>query len=135
MREMSTSRMLAGVATATILVVAVACGSSDPDADPGTLSAAAAEGQRLYSARGCAGCHGGDGGGGIGPSLVGIADTERELVDGTVVVADRDYLVRSITDPNAEIVDGYRVRMPENTLDASQVSDIVDYILELEPTP
>lgn len=133
MRGVRTPGRVAALATTVILVLAAACAESGPD--PSALSASAQEGQRLYSARGCAGCHGGDGSGGIGPAVAGIAGTERELIDGTTVVADRDYLTRSITHPNDEIVAGYRVRMPENNLDADQVSDIVDYILELESTP
>ncbi|CAN5565575.1 hypothetical protein BH23ACT3_BH23ACT3_19250 [soil metagenome] len=126
-----TPRRVGALATTSILLVAAACGASGPD--PGTLSAEAREGQRLYTSRGCSGCHGGDGGGGIGPALAGLAGTERELVDGITVVADREYLERSITHPNEEIVAGYRVRMPENTLDNDQVSALVAYILELEP--
>jgi mono/diheme cytochrome c family protein len=121
----------AALATTAIVLVAAACGGASGPA-PETLSAEAREGQRLYASRGCAGCHGGDGGGGIGPALAGIAGTERELIDGTTVVADREYLERSITHPNEDIVAGYRVRMPENNLDDGQVSALVAYILELE---
>jgi cytochrome c oxidase subunit II len=127
---MRTPRRVAALATVSILAVAAACGASGPD--PETLSAEAREGQRLYASRGCAGCHGGEGGGGIGPALAGIAGTERELIDGTTVVADQAYLERSITHPNEEIVAGYSIRMPENTLDDDQVSALVAYILELE---
>ena len=126
-------RALAALATASVIAIAAACASSDPDTSG--LSSMAQDGQRLYSNRGCAGCHGSDGTGGIGPALVGIAGTERQLIDGRTVVADEEYLIRSITHPNDDIVEGYRVRMPENDLGPTDVAALVAYIQELESTP
>lgn len=129
-------RLAAAVATLLVTGLAVACASDDASG-PGTagLSAEVREGRDLYRARGCQGCHGGDGSGGIGPALAGIAGTERELVDGSVVIADTEYLRRSITDPDAEITAGYSVRMPSNNLDDDQVDALVAYIESLEVDP
>lgn len=123
--------MAAAVATLLVTGLAVACGGDDDEAVAG-LSATEREGRELYRVRGCQGCHGSEGTGGIGPALAGIAGTERELMDGSVVVADTDYLRRSITDPEAEITAGYSVRMPSNTLDDEQVDAIVAWIEALE---
>jgi cytochrome c oxidase subunit 2 len=117
----------------TALVVVAACGGTG-NADL-ALSAQAEEGRRLYNSSGCSGCHGGQGGGGVGPALAGLPGIERELIDGTTVIADEAYLVRSIMEPDAEIVAGYPLRMPSNRLTESQVADIVAYINEMEPSP
>jgi cytochrome c oxidase subunit II len=98
------------------------------------LSAEAQEGQRLYNNSGCAGCHGRAGQGGVGPALVGIEGTERPLVDGSTVIADTEYLIRAIMDPNAEIVNGYRLRMPANRLTETEVRAVIAFITELEPS-
>lgn len=119
--------------TSVVLGAAVlsACGASGPG-DVSGLSPQAQRGAELYVARGCQGCHGPEGSGGIGPAVAGIAGTQRELIDGTFVTADTEYLRRSITDPNAEIVAGYSIRMPENRLSDADVDALVAYIEELE---
>ena len=72
-----------------------------------------------------------DGDDGIGPSWTGLAGSEVELDDGTVVVADEEYLTRSIVEPNAQIVKGYSGIMPVRSLDDDQVAAIVTYLQEL----
>lgn len=120
------------IATAVSLAVAGlgACAQRGVDVE---LSEAGARGQELYQQSGCAGCHGSAAEGGVGPVLAGIADTERPLLDGTTVLADQDYLVRSIMEPNAQLVDGYSLRMPSNDLSRAEVDDIIAFIRELEP--
>lgn len=110
------------------VVIASACSDRRSTVE---LSPAGRVGQEWFVNAGCAGCHGSDGGGGVGPSLVGIRGTERQLADGRIVVADQDYLVRAIMDPHAELVDGYSLRMPVNQLTREQVDDIITYLDEL----
>ena len=121
------------VATAAVAILAVtaSCGG-DGGSD---LSEAARSGRDIARNNGCAACHGNDGQGGVGPSWVGLAGSEVELEDGTTVIADRDYLYRSIADPDAEIVAGYSVRMPPNGLDDDQIADVIAYIEELGAEP
>jgi cytochrome c oxidase subunit 2 len=107
-----------------------ACGGDSSSSAP-ELSAAAAEGRRIANSNGCAACHGSDGRGGVGPAFQGLAGSDRELVDGSIVVADRDYLYESITQPGARLVAGYRVLMPSNELDDAEVAAIITYIEEL----
>jgi cytochrome c oxidase subunit II len=95
------------------------------------LSPAAVEGRQIAGDLGCAACHGVDGQGGVGPAWVGLAGSEVELADGSVVLADTEYLRRSITDPDADLVAGYTTRMPENALTDAQVDAVVAYIEEL----
>lgn len=114
-------------------VVLAACGGSDDQATTTTLelSAEAREGQQVAEAQGCTSCHQVSGDKGIGPSWEGLAGSQVELADGTTVVADDEYLRRSIVEPNAQIVKGYSGIMPERTLDDAQVTALVAYLNEL----
>jgi protein SCO1 len=127
-----------------LLVVAavglVACGgesddgSGDGDAGDSAaveLSAAGQRGHDVFRSNGCAGCHGGSGEGAVGPPLVELYGSDVELKDGTTVVADDDYLGRSITDPGADVVADSRVQMPKNRLSDDEVADVVAYIRDL----
>jgi cytochrome c oxidase subunit 2 len=53
------------------------------------------------------------------------------LTDGRVVVADDEYLRRAIVDPDAEIVAGYSLKMPRNSLSDAEVDDVIAYIHDL----
>jgi cytochrome c oxidase subunit 2 len=142
MRAASIARFTIGtVATVSLSFVAVACGGDgDNDAtdDVSTTEAPAGtsaggggdpvKGEELARSTGCAGCHGQDFGGGAGPSLVGLAGSEVLLEDGTIVVADTAYLVRSIADPSAERVADFNLNMPANSLSDEEIDDVVAYI-------
>ncbi len=110
-----------------------ACGGDGSSGSAPTvpLSPAGAEGRQVALDAGCASCHGRDGQGGVGPEWVGLAGSTVELADGSTVTADTEYLVRAITDPGAERVDGYAVKMPDNDLSDEEVAKIVAYIEEL----
>jgi cytochrome c oxidase subunit 2 len=116
-------------------VAAVACGDdgdSSSAGDPtGSAVPAAVRGEELARTKGCAGCHGQDFGGGAGPDWIGLAGSEVTLTDGSTVVADRDYLVRAIANPSAELVDGYNLKMPANNLSDAEIDDIVAFIESL----
>jgi cytochrome c oxidase subunit 2 len=112
----------------TLALSAAACGGGDSGPE---LSEAGARGRSLSTSSGCAGCHGSDGQGGVGPTWQGLAGSERELADGTIVIADDDYLIRSIKEPGADLLADFAVQMPRNNLDDQQVADIVAYINDL----
>ena len=107
-----------------------ACGG---DGDGPALSAEAEAGRNTMRTNGCASCHGADGQGGVGPSFQGLYGTEVALADGTTVVADDDYLYTSMSDPGAQIVEGYRVPMPTNNLTDDEIAEIIDYIRAIGP--
>ena len=113
------------------LVVAVACGGSSG----GELSEAAEAGRQVSIQRGCASCHAADGSGGVGPKFVGLYGSRVTLTDGSTVVADDEYVRRSITDPDAQRVEGYAVNMPANDLEPGEIEAVLAYIRELGPTP
>ena len=66
-----------------------------------------AKGEELWSSTGCAGCHSVDGSKGVGPTMQGLAGSTVTLDDGSTVTADDAYLARSITDPDAQVSEGY----------------------------
>ena len=108
-----------------VMAIAASCGDDDSSAAP---SSPVEAGEQLARSKGCAGCHGQDFGGGAGPTWIGLAGSEVVLVDGSTLVADDEYLTRAIADPSADLVDGYNLKMPANTLTADEIADIVAYI-------
>jgi mono/diheme cytochrome c family protein len=124
----SESRLLVALVP-TVLLLLAACGSgSDSD-----LSEAGERGRTVSNSNGCASCHGTNGQGGAGPDWIGLAGSEVSLEDGRLVVADDDYLRRAILDPNAELVAGYSLKMPENSLGDDEVDDVIASIHDLAP--
>ncbi len=91
----------------------------------------------LWSERfGCFTCHSIDGTKIVGPSWQGIYESERQMDDGTTVIADVEYLKESIVDPNAKIVSGYPPGvMPQNfgqEMTPEQIADVIEYIKTLK---
>ncbi|MEZ5244529.1 MAG: cytochrome c [Acidimicrobiales bacterium] len=112
--------------SAVLAFAVVGCGAQyDPAAN---LTPDEAEGLRVVEAKGCQSCHGDQGRGGAGPAWTGLAGSEVELADGSVVVADEAYLLRSILDPSADLVAGYNLRMPPNDLTQDEAEAVVAYI-------
>ena len=67
-----------------------------------------ARGKALYGTMGCSGCHSLTGAAGAGPSFKDLAGGTSTLASQRKVTADDVYLARSISDPDAQIVKGYR---------------------------
>lgn len=106
--------------------------SGNTVADPET---AMSSGETFAQDFGCIACHSTDGSKQIGPSWKNLYDTNVTLTDGSVVVADADYLMRSILQPDAEIVEGYTPRiMPsyDGVVPEEAIRDIVDFIKTLK---
>lgn len=116
----------AGVLLPALIAVGAACGSSADSAPE--LSPAAEDGRDIARSKGCAACHGTNGDGGVGPAWTGLYASDVELEDGSTVVADAAYLTRAITDPDAEVRDGFSVSMPDNDLDPDEIDAVVAYI-------
>jgi cytochrome c oxidase subunit 2 len=115
------------VALSTVVAVAL-LGSCAADDDPGNLSQAALDGRSVVRSKGCAACHGSDGDGGVGPPFVGLFGSDVQIQGGATVVADRDYLVEAIVDPNAQLVESYNLRMPDTELSADEIDAVIAYI-------
>ncbi len=82
--------------------------------------------------KGCAACHGDVGDGGVGPAWTGLAGSDVELADGSSVKADAEYLRRSITDPEPQVVAGFTINMLTTELTDPEVSALIAYIQELK---
>jgi mono/diheme cytochrome c family protein len=78
-----------------------------PPAETASEADLVARGEELWTSTGCAGCHSLDGSAGAGPTVQGLAGSTVTLGDGSTVTADDAYLARSITDPDAQISEGY----------------------------
>lgn len=91
-------------------------------------------GRQTYTSAGCNACHTLDGTSRIGPSFLNLFMTDRNLADGSVVVADEDYLRRSILEPQAEVTAGYPNNMPSyaGRLSERQIEGLIAFIKELQ---
>lgn len=125
----ATPRVRAGAGTAAVILgfVVSACGDDGPP-----LSATGEQGKEVAADKGCQSCHGNHGQGGVGPSWQGLAGSEVELEDGTTVLADDDYLRRSILEPDATKAAGYTISMPSVDLEPSEVDALLAYIKDLK---
>lgn len=129
---MSRKSILSVFGVCAVAAVLYACGGGgNGSSTTDSLSPSAQEGLELAQNNGCASCHGSDFGGAAGPTWKGLAGSVRKLTDGSEVVADREYLIRAIMEPDAQVVRGYALMMPMNGLDADEVEKIVDYIESL----
>ncbi len=120
--------LVLAVALVAVVVSVTGCGGDD---GAGDLSPLAATGRETARTAGCTSCHGTDGEAGVGPAWAGVAGADVELDDGTIVVADDEYLRRSIIDPGIEVVAGFTATMPPNRLSEAEVDALVAYIREL----
>lgn len=97
-------------------------------------------GVRLLEVNGCLACHSLDGSKGIGPTLKGLFNSEVVVnANGTkrTLKADRDYLKRSILEPQTEVVEGFRPNMPthfKTQLGEKDLNTILDYLESLGGT-
>jgi cytochrome c2 len=84
---------------------------------------AAGTGEGLFTQLGCQGCHSLEGAKGTGPALNGIAGKPRKLADGKSVPATDAYLLESIRNPDAAIVQGYQPGVMTAVVRPNQVSE------------
>jgi mono/diheme cytochrome c family protein len=97
----------------------------------------AGNGKRFYASLGCSGCHTLDGSKGTGPTFKGLYGSQVQLTTGKSVAADPAYLLQSIEDPDALIVQGYQPGIMSGVIKPHQVStadanDLVAYIKTLK---
>jgi len=101
------------------IAVLVACG--------GESGGEAQDGGDLAADIGCLSCHTAESTA-VAPTWNGLFGSEVELEDGSTVVADSEYIRRSILEPHADIVAGYGPTMPMFRLDETEVDLLVTYI-------
>jgi cytochrome c oxidase subunit 2 len=90
-------------------------------------------GERIVDQNGCFACHSIDGSVIVGPTWSGIYGSEEQLVDGTVIEVDDEYLRESILEPNAKIVEGYPPNaMPQYVFSDEEIADIIEFMKTLQ---
>jgi mono/diheme cytochrome c family protein len=98
--------------------------SDTPSGSGGAAAGDAGNGETLFNANGCSGCHSTGEAALVGPGLGGISDR-----------VDADYIQESIVDPGAVVVDGFANIMPSgfgDSLYESEITDIVAYLSTLK---
>lgn len=90
-------------------------------------------GAQLVEEQGCLSCHSLDGSELVGPTWLGIFGAERQMEDGSTLVADEQYLRESILEPQSQAVAGYPNIMPAaySFLSDEELDGIVEYIKTL----
>ncbi len=94
----------------------------------------ASDGNRLFRQLKCISCHS-RGGEAVAPLLEDLYGRTVPLDDGTQVVADDAYIRRSILEPRAQVVAGYRPIMPsfKGQVTEEQILDLTAFIRSLGP--
>ena len=102
-------------------------------ASSGNTETMVSAGEQLYRQYGCPACHQQESSA-RGPMLRGLAGSTVRLQGGRTVIADREYMRESISDPGAKVVEGYSPIMPtyRTTLNQEQLNQIVEYLLSLD---
>lgn len=108
-----------GLASVLIALATASCGG-------GSTSA----GAELAADVGCTSCHS-DEDSRLAPTWHGLFGSTVSLEDGSSVTVDEAYLKRSIVDPDAQVVEGYRPTMPVFPLTDDEVDLLVDHIAGL----
>ncbi|HEU0203523.1 MAG TPA: cytochrome c oxidase subunit II [Burkholderiaceae bacterium] len=91
----------------------------------------AAKGREIAQGRGCIACHSIDGTQTVGPTWKDLYGKSETLTTGAKVTVDDEYLRKSITEPNAQVVQGFQPIMPPSTLNEDEMAALIAYIKEL----
>ncbi len=97
-----------------------------------------ATGRRIMQNIGCFACHSLDGSRLVGPTFQGLYGNERTVVTNGAtrqVVADDEYIHRSIFDPNADVVQGFGRGLMlsyKGQLSEEDVDNIIEYLKTLQ---
>jgi cytochrome c oxidase subunit 2 len=96
----------------------------------------ASAGERLFADLACNTCHRRDARG-RGPMLEGVFGHPVQLLDGTVVTADENYLRESILQPAAKVAAGFQPVMPafQGLVTEEQLLALIEYVKSLSPRP
>ncbi len=109
---------------------------SQPDPSPApTLDVAqlTARGERLVERNNCLGCHSVSGQTHSALTFKGLFGSTRQLVGGSTVTANEEYLRESIKLPNEKIVEGYSIgAMPKVFFNDAEIRAMVKYISSLD---
>ncbi|HVR78188.1 MAG TPA: cytochrome c [Acidimicrobiia bacterium] len=112
--------VLLGAATVAVYTIEI-----QPEREP----AEAIDGRTVFLTTGCTSCHRIEGvvdGRQIGPSLLGLSDRAADRIEG---LGAEDYIVQSVLDPEAFIVEGFSPLMPTFPLNTEELGALVEFLL------
>jgi cytochrome c oxidase subunit 2 len=95
------------------------------------------DGYLLIRNNGCIACHSLDGSKLVGPSFKGLFGKERTVRSGNtsgIIIADEQYIKKSVFDPDAEVVQGFNrglMKSYSGVLSDKDVQVIIDYLKTL----
>ncbi len=89
-------------------------------------------GEMLFTSKGCKACHSLDGTALIAPSMKGLFGSQRKIKGGKAILGDETYIKRAITEPNAEVADGFNPVMAPFALSEKELDAMVAYIKTLK---
>ena len=98
---------------------------------PAAAAGDATNGEALFSAQGCSGCHSTGENRVVGPGLSGVGVTAETRVDGQ---SAEEYLTTSIKSPNDFLVPDFPGIMPGNfgsSMSETEIADLVTYLISL----
>jgi cytochrome c oxidase subunit II len=103
-----------------------------PDAPP-LPTGDIANARLLFDQKACSSCHTISSGTRVGPTWLGLWDTDEKLEDGRVAHVDAAYIRKSIVDPLADVVAGFPHAMPSyaGSLTDAEIDDFVAFIYSL----
>jgi cytochrome c oxidase subunit 2 len=104
-----------------------------PTRDASGQSDLASFGAEVAQKRECLACHTVTGARHIGPTWAGLYGSEVTMDDGRRVVADEAYLTRSMMEPAADVVAGFKSVMPTyfGVLPQPETAALIEYIKSL----
>ena len=90
-------------------------------------------GKRVSENNACGACHSLDGSSLVGPTWKGLFGRVEVMTDGLSLTVDDAYIIESIRNPKAKIVQGYADSMPEfDFLTDEEVNALVAYIKSIQ---
>ena len=90
-------------------------------------------GRQLMLDNGCLACHSTDGSKVVGPSFKNLFGRTEKISGGADIVVDEAYIIKSIKDPNADIVEGFQSGlMPKVVVTDEEIDTIIEYIKTLK---
>ena len=115
----------------------VAVAATDGDAGAAAPTSMAEQGKAAFERTGCAVCHAVTQAEAatksVGPPLLGLAGKKVKLQSGRETLVDEAYIRRSITEPMADIVQGYQPLMPTyaGRVSEEEILQMIAYIESL----
>jgi cytochrome c oxidase subunit 2 len=106
---------------------------------PPQEAAGTVKSRQLLEQYGCLACHSLDGSPRVGPSFARLAEGEKVQLAGETeksATVNREYLKRSILDPQSEMVQGYPPVMPSfrDKISEQDLQLLIDFLLQTDKT-